>query len=622
MSQKQAPWIEGAYGWSFGESGWNAGMDDNILKFSFLFDRNIDSIVSSLPPAINGQAHYNTTDNRLYFAVNTTYFSTPIPKWFKVVIRSTGATWQYNGSSLVEVESVTNLDTRLDSVELTIASLGSASFEDVTAFATPSQVDLVEANSQAYTDTLRSDLSDSSDPAKGAALIGYSGQNLYSFLQGLGESGIFLESIADLRDVSSSEHVSAFVGGYYSPNDGGGGAYFLDSADTTSADNGGSVIVASGGGRWKLVYTGRISVKQFGAKGDNVQNDQPFIQAALDAVKAVYVPRGSYKLSSPVNLKEDGYSIIGENMSNTEFTSTGTHSLIKNPDSSTTTRLFCEVKNIRLSAPSIGGNVVLDWKSCQLGTIDHVWLTGQAVVGCTLLNMAAVWTVTECTYNTVNNCYFGLMANGISITDGANNNTIRESRFQPTVANGIGVYLNGSAPGRVSSNTIRDNGFEYPGAINTGINVFQNTDGTRITGNRFEQLLNGIVVGATSNHNVYAPRAENYFEGCTVKINLTGGGNGTAMRTVAAITGVGTEGWTTAGNAYNLSCVRSAAGQYDFTFQNGTLLDAGYIVKPASITDQVLISNKTTSGFRVLTRNNAGTNVDSAILDVSVEYNK
>jgi len=44
MTQQQSPWVEGAYGWSFGEGGWNVGMDSNLLKFSFLFDANLSSL--------------------------------------------------------------------------------------------------------------------------------------------------------------------------------------------------------------------------------------------------------------------------------------------------------------------------------------------------------------------------------------------------------------------------------------------------------------------------------------------------------------------------------------------------------------------------------------------------
>jgi hypothetical protein len=170
MAQQQSPWLEGAYGWNFGEGGWNSGMDQNLLKFSFMFDRNVDSIVASLPAAVNGQAHYLTTDNRLYFAVGTTYFSTVVPKWFEVKVRSTGDTYQFNGTSANIINSPAQLDTRLDTVELTVAALGTAAFEDIEFFATQADLDIVEADAQSYTDALRSDLSSDT----GASLVGYS----------------------------------------------------------------------------------------------------------------------------------------------------------------------------------------------------------------------------------------------------------------------------------------------------------------------------------------------------------------------------------------------------------------------------------------------------------------
>lgn len=160
MTQQTSPWLEGAYGWSFGEGGWNTGMDQNLLKFSFMFDRNIDSIVASLPAAINGQAHYLTTDNRLYFAVGTTYFSTPVPKWFTVTVRGTGATWQFNGTSLVQIDSPQQLDSRIDAVELTVSTLGTAAFKNIEFFAEQSELDVAVANAANYTDALRTDLAE------------------------------------------------------------------------------------------------------------------------------------------------------------------------------------------------------------------------------------------------------------------------------------------------------------------------------------------------------------------------------------------------------------------------------------------------------------------------------
>lgn len=178
MTQQQAPWLEGKYGWNFGEGGWNTGMDQNILKFSFMFDRNVDSIVATLPAAVNGQAHYLTTDNRLYFAIDTTYFSTPVPKWFVIVVRSTGANWQYNGTSLIQIDNAQDIDGKLDDIELTVSSFGTAALEDVEFFATQVELDVAEATAASYTDELRDDLFNQIDPLKGSALVGYKGRGL------------------------------------------------------------------------------------------------------------------------------------------------------------------------------------------------------------------------------------------------------------------------------------------------------------------------------------------------------------------------------------------------------------------------------------------------------------
>jgi len=168
MAQQLSPWLEGAYGWNFGEGGWNTGMDQNLLKFSFMFDRNIDGIVNSLPAAVSGQAYYLTTDSRLYFAVGNTYFSTPVPKWFILALRTTGQSFQFNGSTLVQVDTPAQIDSRIDAVELTVSSLGTAAFRPEGFFASNANLDVASAEASAYTDALRSDLA----APDGAKLVG------------------------------------------------------------------------------------------------------------------------------------------------------------------------------------------------------------------------------------------------------------------------------------------------------------------------------------------------------------------------------------------------------------------------------------------------------------------
>lgn len=117
MVQKTSPFTEGKYGWNYGESGWNGGMDENLLKFSYLFDSNVDTITGTLPAAINGQAHFLTTDNRIYYVVENTYYSTPVPKWYEFKLRSTGQLYRFNGTTTVAVDDVNTFGSRITTLE-------------------------------------------------------------------------------------------------------------------------------------------------------------------------------------------------------------------------------------------------------------------------------------------------------------------------------------------------------------------------------------------------------------------------------------------------------------------------------------------------------------------------
>ncbi|MFC5407195.1 glycosyl hydrolase family 28-related protein [Cohnella soli] len=122
-------------------------------------------------------------------------------------------------------------------------------------------------------------------------------------------------SISALKALSKTTYFFAFVTGYYASGDGGGGNYYFDSTDTTSADNGGTVIVASDGGRWKLAATDKISLRQFGAKGNGISDDTAATQAAMtwcaDNNHALYVPSGTYIITSPVTTSV-AITVVGE----------------------------------------------------------------------------------------------------------------------------------------------------------------------------------------------------------------------------------------------------------------------------------------------------------------------
>lgn len=101
MPQKISPFNEVNYGWDFGEGGWNLGMDENLLNFSYLLDANLTGIVSTLPVAVKGSAYFLTTDSRVYYSVEANlYKSCKLPLWFEVKLKATGETLVFDGTNL------------------------------------------------------------------------------------------------------------------------------------------------------------------------------------------------------------------------------------------------------------------------------------------------------------------------------------------------------------------------------------------------------------------------------------------------------------------------------------------------------------------------------------------
>lgn len=232
MTQKTSPFVETKYGWDYGESGWNIGMDEDLLKFSYLFNKNIDGIVSSLPAVVNGTAYYLTSDKRVYFGADSAWYSAPIPKWFTLVIKSTGQPYQFNGIDLVAVDSVTDIDARLDAVEGDISTLGTAAYVDVSTLATTSQLDIASSQANGYTDTLRDDLAAISS-AKGSSLVG--------------NAVVSVSSIYNLCTFGSyrTDAIYRVVSWYSSTNPStmrGGGDYIYVPSINKSSHNGGYII--------------------------------------------------------------------------------------------------------------------------------------------------------------------------------------------------------------------------------------------------------------------------------------------------------------------------------------------------------------------------------------------
>ena len=125
-------------------------------------------------------------------------------------------------------------------------------------------------------------------------------------------------TVAVLRSITTIIEPAVYVEGYRFLADGGEGPFVYNSADTTSPDNGGTIIVDAAGHRWyRLLADVPISVKCFGAYGDNVHDDTAAIQATINFVQSrpsgiVFIPSGAYLLNGTLAITSSGLILQGE----------------------------------------------------------------------------------------------------------------------------------------------------------------------------------------------------------------------------------------------------------------------------------------------------------------------
>lgn len=322
-----------------------------------------------------------------------------------------------------------------------------------------------------------------------------------------------------------------------------------------------------------------LNVKaDFGVVGDGVADDTAAIQAALDAYDTVVLPPGTYKIST-LRLKRNNQRLSGSGFGNTTLSSTasssGTSVIANNTPG--TTLVGCELSDIKIVASSLVVGFVVDWRHIQLGRVSRVWVYGGGN-NCTAFLFGATWGVTECTYNTVSGCYAGNVLKGFSFGDGANSNTITNCRAQPGYAGGHGFFLFGGAAGRISNNVFVGGGTEYPGNISGGFYVGLGSEGTVVTGHRFESLGTAVDVQSTA---IDTYLIGNYFSSNT--FTVLDAGTRTIRQDVGGIyigpnkvLGARETGWTTGTGTANKGA---------FTTYNGATMSVAYVQAEAQATN-------------------------------------
>lgn len=120
------------------------------------------------------------------------------------------------------------------------------------------------------------------------------------------------DTVADVTAASIDSGISWIrTQGYYSVGDGGGALY---SRAYSAPSHNGYITSNAGTSFWVLEDNVTLNVRQFGAKGDNVQDDTAFINYAFAYIRAktfevtetepqynVLLPYGKYKTTGPIN---------------------------------------------------------------------------------------------------------------------------------------------------------------------------------------------------------------------------------------------------------------------------------------------------------------------------------
>ncbi|MGN0946569.1 MAG: phage tail fiber protein [Megasphaera sp.] len=119
----------------------------------------------------------------------------------------------------------------------------------------------------------------------------------------------YYKSVAEMK---ASE--TAIVGrpcvtlGYYESNDGGGAVYIIRQKKESDVDDGGSVLVLDNGNVAELLIDDVLNIKQFGAVGNDSNDDTTAIETAMaicaNKKSVLFIPSGMYKISHEIKISQ------------------------------------------------------------------------------------------------------------------------------------------------------------------------------------------------------------------------------------------------------------------------------------------------------------------------------
>lgn len=198
-----------------------------------------------------------------------------------------------------------------------------------------------------------------------------SGQLTEIIAQYLGLAGMnVFTSVSDMKNASNLvEGSKCETLGYYEANDGGGSIYIVVN-DNTLVDDGGSVHDLQNNLKAQIIYTDNMVPEQFGAKGDNDNDDTNAINNLLSKVSTIHLNPKTYLIEEAITLNNNN-KIIGSKDS--IIHKTGNNSVIT---ASNKTNILLKDFTITGEIDTSENQNGISFYTCSNSKIDNITING------------------------------------------------------------------------------------------------------------------------------------------------------------------------------------------------------------------------------------------------------
>jgi hypothetical protein len=269
-----------------------------------------------------------------------------------------------------------------------------------------------------------------------------------------------------------------------------------------------------------------VSVKDFGAVGDGVADDAAAVQAAVNTGKAVFLPKGNYKLLSPITLATIGQRFFGETSQESYLTGGLNHDLLRIAAS------HCEVDHIHFRPG--GGSSVSPPVFAPLriyAALSHIhdnrFLSSAVNTGCGILlddvNPATSAVVAGAYIHTISDNRIG--ASGYDFRYGIYsynvNNGQQATKFQNNqILGDLAIYVFYGGGNYYVGNLLQSATGTYVTGAGNGIDLQTGVVGETIQGNYIERYQFGVIARRATQDYILINANGNHWDNNTENVRL------------------------------------------------------------------------------------------------------